>query len=117
GREAAASAYCHSLVICVLNAHCGTKGNEGVKMPSGIRAVLGLLAVLTFAGAAEAAQPWQDSFETRLAALALLQSLNADLLSHDSATLTLDRWCGAHHLADPATITAERIHDVDKAPT
>jgi len=47
----------------------------------------------------------------------LLQSLNADLLSHDSATLTLDRWCAGHHLADPATVTAERVHDVDKTPT
>lgn len=86
-------------------------------MSSGIRAVLGFVAVLTFAGAAEAAQPWQDSFETRLAALALLQSLNADLLSHDSATLTLDRWCAAHQLASPARIVAQRVHDVDKAPT
>jgi len=54
---------------------------------------------------------------TRLEALALLQSLNADLLSHDSATLTLDRWCAAHHLADPATVAADRVHDVDKQPT
>jgi chorismate-pyruvate lyase len=60
---------------------------------------------------------WQDSFTTRLEALALLQSLNADLLSHDSATLTLDRWCASHHLADPATITAERVHGADKEPT
>ena len=29
-------------------------------------------------------------------AIAVLQSLNAELLSHDSATLTLDRWCDAH---------------------
>jgi chorismate-pyruvate lyase len=60
---------------------------------------------------------WQDSFTTRLEALALLQSLNADLLSHDSATLTLDRWCGSHHLSDPPTITAERVHEVDKPAT
>ena len=60
---------------------------------------------------------WQDSFTTRLEALALLQSLNADLLSHDSATLTLDRWCGTHHLSDPPTITAERVHDLDKPAT
>jgi chorismate-pyruvate lyase len=60
---------------------------------------------------------WQDSFTTRLEALALLQSLNADLLSHDSATLTLDRWCASHHLSDPPTITAERVHDVDKPAT
>ncbi len=48
---------------------------------------------------------------------ALLQSLNADLLSHDSATLTLDRWCAAHQLATPATIVAERIRNVYKPPT
>jgi len=42
--------------------------------------------------------------------LALMQSLNADLLSHDSATLTLERWCAAHHLAEPARIVAQRVH-------
>jgi chorismate-pyruvate lyase len=70
------------------------------------------------AGAADPATvSWQDSFTTRLEALALLQSLNADLLSHDSATLTLDRWCASHHLSNPPTITAERVHDVDKPAT
>jgi chorismate-pyruvate lyase len=60
---------------------------------------------------------WHDSYTTRLEALALLQSLNAELLSHDSATLTLDRWCASHHLANPATITAERVHNVQKPAT
>jgi hypothetical protein len=62
------------------------------------------------------AQPaaWSDTATTRLEALALLQTLNADLLSHDSATLTLDRWCAAHHLASPAKIVAERDHETDK---
>jgi hypothetical protein len=60
---------------------------------------------------------WHDTPTARLEALALLQSLNADLLSHDSATLPLDRWCAAHHLADPATITAERVRDVEKPAT
>lgn len=68
-------------------------------------------------GGATPAKPWRDSYVTRLEALALLQSLNADLLSHDSATLTLDRWCGAHHLAQPAKIVAERVRDVEKAAT
>jgi hypothetical protein len=87
------------------------------------RPIIALIVLLAGGGCAEAAaaQPaspvWRDSFTTRLEALALLQSLNADLLSHDSATLTLDRWCAAHHLADPATVTAERVHDVDKPPT
>jgi chorismate-pyruvate lyase len=93
-----------------------------------LRRPIPMLAVLLATGvcaAATAADPsptaapaaWHDSFVARLEALALLQSLNADLLSHDSATLTLDRWCAAHHLADPATVTAERVHDVDQAPT
>lgn len=63
-----------------------------------------------------AAVPWSDSFTTRLAALALLQSLNADLLSNDSATLTLERWCAAHSLATPATVVAGRVRDVEKQP-
>jgi len=47
----------------------------------------------------------------------LLQTLNADLLSHDSATVTLERWCRAHDLASPARITAERIRAAGKSPT
>jgi hypothetical protein len=58
--------------------------------------------------------PWPDSFVGRLEALALIESLNADLLSHDSATLTLERWCADHRLADPALIVAERVRDVDQ---
>jgi chorismate-pyruvate lyase len=61
--------------------------------------------------------PWPDSFVTRLEALALLQTLNADLLSHDSATLTLERWCDTHHMASPARIVAERVKGADKQAT
>ncbi|MGA0586972.1 hypothetical protein ACO2Q2_07570 [Dyella sp. KRB-257] len=46
---------------------------------------------------------WPDTALARTEALALLQTLNADLLSHDSATLTLERWCGAHGMASTAT--------------
>jgi chorismate-pyruvate lyase len=51
---------------------------------------------------------WSNDFTARLAALALLETLNAELLSHDSATLTLDRWCDAHRLASPAKVVAVR---------
>ncbi len=68
-------------------------------------------------GAASVAKAWPDTPGTRLEALALLQTLNADLLSHDSATLTLDRWCESHKMATPAKIVAERVHDQDKEPT
>ena len=53
----------------------------------------------------------------RVEALALLQTLNADLLSHDSATQTLERWCADHRLAAPATVVAARVAGVDTPPT
>jgi hypothetical protein len=69
-------------------------------------------------GASPAPPPtWTSSFVTRVEALAVLQSLNAELLSHDSATLTLEHWCDVHRLASPAKITAVRVLDVDKPPT
>ena len=57
---------------------------------------------------------WPDSAVSRLAALALLESLDVELLSHDSATLTLERWCAAHLLAVPAKVRAERVLGADK---
>ena len=65
----------------------------------------------------EAAPNWTGSFVARVEALAVLQTLNADLLSHDSATLTLERWCGAHRLASPPRVVAVRVPDTDKPPT
>lgn len=73
------------------------------------------LAVLAL-GAAPAQASWPDTPVARLEALAELQTLNADLLSHDSATLTLDRWCARHHLADDAKIVADRVRGEDKPP-
>jgi chorismate-pyruvate lyase len=58
-----------------------------------------------------------DGFVARVEALALLQTLNADLLSHDSATQTLERWCGDHRLASPPVIVAERVAGIEKPPT
>ena len=60
---------------------------------------------------------WADGFNARVQALALLQTLNVDLLTHDSATLTLERWCDVHKLASPAIVAAELVRGVDKAPT
>jgi chorismate-pyruvate lyase len=52
---------------------------------------------------------WPDTFVARVEALALVESLDAELLSHDSATATLERWCSVHRLASPARIVAERV--------
>ena len=60
---------------------------------------------------------WPGGFNARVQALALLQTLNVDLLTHNSATLTLERWCDMHKLASPATVVAERVRGVEKAPT
>jgi hypothetical protein len=60
---------------------------------------------------------WANDFTARVEALALLQTFNAELLSHDSATLTLDRWCDAHHLASPAKIVAIRDRTTTKQAT
>jgi hypothetical protein len=79
----------------------------------GPAAVLISLLTTAIASAAEPA-PWPDNFVGRLEALALLDSLNAELLALDSATLTLERWCADHRLADPARIAAERVSGADK---
>jgi chorismate-pyruvate lyase len=81
--------------------------------PGGLAGALLLLLATVPASAADPA-PWADSFVGRLEALALIESLNADLLAHDSATLTLERWCSDHRLADPARIVAERVSDAVK---
>ena len=75
------------------------------------------VSVLGVAASPAPSPTWTRSFVTRVEALAVLQSLNADLLSHDSATLTLQRWCDVHKLAWPVKITALRVLDVDKVPT
>jgi hypothetical protein len=82
-------------------------------MLRGLAAGVPLLLTAAVASAAEPA-PWPDSFVGRLEALALIESLNADLLAHDSATLTIERWCADHRLADPARIVAERVSGADK---
>jgi chorismate-pyruvate lyase len=63
------------------------------------------------------AQAWPDSFTARVEALALLQTLNAELLSHDSATATLERWCDSHRLATPPRIVALRAPGAERPPS
>jgi chorismate-pyruvate lyase len=98
--------------------------NQGLHS-AGARNICGLLLAATLsclvacAGAPRPvpAAPAPDGFVARVEALALLQTLNADLLSHDSATQTLERWCVDHRLAWPPVIVAERVTGMDKPPT
>jgi hypothetical protein len=79
----------------------------------------GSLAVMaaTSAPSVQAREPFSDDVASRTQALALLETLNADLLSHPSATLTLERWCSDHALAGAgdAKILARRVKGQDKA--
>jgi hypothetical protein len=85
--------------------------------------VLSVLAALALGGSAPAqpandarpAAAWSNDFLGRVEALAILQTLNAELLGHDSATLTLDRWCDAHHLSSPAPAKVVAVRDKDTA--
>ena len=76
--------------------------------------VLAMLICASPLTAREPAQGWPDTPLSRTQALAELQTLNAQLLSHPSATLTLEHWCAAHHLAPEAKIVAHRVHGEDK---
>ncbi|WP_231137305.1 chorismate--pyruvate lyase family protein [Chromobacterium paludis] len=57
---------------------------------------------------------WHDDAATRVKALALLQTVNATLLSHPSATRTLQQWCEAHRLAVEPRIRALRDASIRK---
>jgi chorismate-pyruvate lyase len=60
---------------------------------------------------------WPGDFLGRVEIVALLETLQAELLSHDSATLTLEHWCAAHRLAAPPTVTATRVTGIEEAPS
>jgi len=78
-----------------------------------------LLLAVTSLGHARDVDPvsWSGDRLGRVEALAVLQSLNAELLSHDSATATLEHWCGVHHLANPPVVVAERLIGAELPPT
>lgn len=85
-----------------------------------LRAVLstlpGLLLGVSSAGNAvemhsNGTTAWPDTFVARVEALALLQTLNANLLGHDSATQILGEWCRDHRLAEDPHIVVRRVHE------
>lgn len=63
---------------------------------------------------AQSVPEWPDTFLSRVEMLAIIQSLNADILGSRSATATLEQWCGEHHLATQARIVARLVKTGDK---
>jgi hypothetical protein len=96
--------------------------NRESKMTTSVRKALCSCGVLLLwsltAGADDSASAqthdWSGSFIARVEALALLETLNAELLTDNSATLTLEHWCDVHHLASVPRIVAERVPGVDE---
>jgi chorismate-pyruvate lyase len=82
----------------------------------GCQAVLVAVFVTLTACASSRARPaaYPDTFVTRLQALALIQTINANILSSTSATLTLEAWCRDHELAATPRITATRVEGVER---
>jgi hypothetical protein len=66
---------------------------------------------------AQESPAWPDTYVARLQALALIETLNAEVLASRSATLTLEAWCRDHQLAKEPAIVAELVKGVVKAPT
>ncbi len=80
-----------------------------------LRLWLALACVPALAGAAPA--PWADTPASRLKALALIETLNAQILASTSATLTLESWCRVHGLATPAQVIARPQSGAERAPS
>src|SRR5258708_5478170 len=76
-------------------------------------------ALAALAPARAEAVGWPDDLLSRLEALALVQTLNAEILASRSATLTLEKWCGAHRLGggSEAKIVARLVRGEVKAAT
>lgn len=77
------------------------------------------LVLLLATGVSARASQWPADKEGRLAALALVETLNAEILGARSATLVLEKWCRDHELAGSAEakIVAQAVKGADKPIT
>jgi hypothetical protein len=75
------------------------------------------LLMTSVAPRAQEPPPWPDTFVARLEALALLQTLNADILGSRSATASLENWCRDHRLDAEPKIVARAVPGVSHAAT
>ena len=75
----------------------------------GLLLVVACVVPLCDAIAGQSAPAWPDTYDARVQALALIQTLNARILSSRSATATLEGWCRDHQLAESPTIVADLV--------
>lgn len=81
-----------------------------------VRIAWALVLLLTPAAAAGQAQETRSGCEERLAAMVLVQTLNARILASRSATAALEAWCAARRLAPEPTVRVLRAPGAAKAP-
>jgi len=91
-------------------------------MPRVIASALGALIVIVSRLSlvhGQPAAPWPDTPISRLEALALMETLNAEILASRSATLTLETWCANHGLSGSAEpkIVARQVAGRERPPT
>jgi hypothetical protein len=73
-----------------------------------------VLAMSCLAAESTAGGASSDAFVARLETLALIETLNADLLASRSATATLEKWCADHRMAEEPKIVVRRPIGPDK---
>jgi chorismate-pyruvate lyase len=71
------------------------------------------------AARSQPAAEWPNTFVSRIEALALIQTLSAEILASRSATSVLEEWCASHRLAGTAepVIVAHLVSGEDKTVT
>jgi hypothetical protein len=74
-------------------------------------------ALLSVSARADDPPPWPDSFTGRLEVLALMRTLQAEILAGTSATLSLEDWCRDHRLAADPKVSAELVPGAAKPAT
>jgi chorismate-pyruvate lyase len=82
-----------------------------------VMVLCGALPDVVYAQSSPKTSPDPDTGTQGLAAQALLETLNAQLLAANSATLTLEKWCADHRLAVEPKIVAHRDLRADNPVT
>lgn len=77
---------------------------------------LGLISMSAAPLMAQSALPASKRSRLPVEAGALIDSLNRQLISAQSATATLEDWCAKHCMASPAKIVARRLSGIEKSP-
>jgi chorismate-pyruvate lyase len=91
------------------------RGQKAVRVAAGVALVAALAACVPLH--AQDGPAWPDTFVARVEALALMQTLNANILASRSATVSLENWCRDHRLAAEPRIIADALSTPPKAPT